>query len=1123
MKSLSSKTYQCGVTIQGLTTLAGITYLTGITNTTSWDHVIVGTTAQGQIYTRTYAQFMTDVATGIGLSGYVPTSRTLTINGVTFDLSANRTWTIATPTLDQVTTAGNTTANTIDVGGVTTNYLLLDTTATPSLVPAMVRWNDSDGVPEVRLKGNNVTGQMFLEDLIRVVNKTDADLLEADFRVVRIRSVAEGGSQGQRLAVKLAQADVDLNSATTIGVVTETILNNQEGFITRGGEVRNINTTGAKSWGGLETWVDGDILYLSPDHAGYLTNIKPTAPNHTVVVGWIAYAHAIQGKIHVKVDNGYELEELHDVLPTPYINNGVLYRDTATNLWKSSTISTLLGYTPANASGTTNYLSKFTGSTTLGNSLVYDNGTNVGVGTSSPGATLDVSGSLNTGKSIVRVTNSDTNNYITIGAGIPTISNAGMNFTVDGTSRMVISSSGNVGIGTTGPDVKFSVTPSTDVSAKIGYAFIGKGTDAGLSGWAVFGNIGAQAANQVALSQSGTGLTVLNAASGQNIRFRIANVDKAIIDLNGNVGIGTTTPSTKLDVMGAMLVNGGTNSTDGIKILASLTSSAFTSGIEFIRTTVVAGSKIQPLRDTVSGGVGLSLLVTANNAAEVAGTYTSALSILNNGNVGIGTTSPLAKLVVSNGTQGIEMGYSAGLAANFIQSISRPTGVDVDMAYYLAGAGVHKFYSNGLESVRITNAGNVGIGTASPSTKLDVSGVITATGGNSTNWNTAYGWGNHAGLYALLVHTHSAADITSGTLASARLSGSYAIDISGASSTSNTLTREDNRTISPSELAAGQLKFGFTSWANNNSAPYADFLHLRSYTDASGGSDNLVMFKKSGLGMRLWQQTWGSTSAYSSYVDVWTTGDFTSTSVSNWNTAYGWGNHASAGYLTSITRAQVHTAIFSTGGDANTYTAFGIYRNYAVNGPVGAHNTILNVMQTDGNYGFQLGADTTSTADGLYYRSKDATIGTWKQVASRDWVNTQAFVPQARTLTINGTTYDLSANRSWTIPNDLQTAANGSKVTTPVNVGPNVISSVSVGSYDGATFNYVIKDGTNFRAGTVIAVWNGTIVQYNETTTNDIGNTTSVVMSVAITAGNAELIATSSTPGWTAKVVPMGI
>jgi hypothetical protein len=67
---------------------------------------------------------------------------------------------------------------------------------------------------------------------------------------------------------------------------------------------------------------------------------------------------------------------------------------------------------------------------------------------------------------------------------------------------------------------------------------------------------------------------------------------------------------------------------------------------------------------------------------------------------------------------------------------------------------------------------------------------------------------------------------------------------------------------------------------------------MRSYTDGSGGADNLVMFKKTGIGMRIWQQTFGSSTAYSSYADVWTTGDFTSTNVTNWNTAYGWGNHS---------------------------------------------------------------------------------------------------------------------------------------------------------------------------------------------------------------------------------------
>ena len=87
----------------------------------------------------------------------------------------------------------------------------------------------------------------------------------------------------------------------------------------------------------------------------------------------------------------------------------------------------------------------------------------------------------------------------------------------------------------------------------------------------------------------------------------------------------------------------------------------------------------------------------------------------------------------------------------------------------------------------------------------------------------------------------------------------------GVNGYATTLLRKDNRTIEPNDDPAGRLTFGFTSWNNNNSAPYADYLHLRSYTDSSGGSDNLLMFRKSGRGMRLWQQAFNSGSVYSSY------------------------------------------------------------------------------------------------------------------------------------------------------------------------------------------------------------------------------------------------------------------
>ena len=85
---------------------------------------------------------------------------------------------------------------------------------------------------------------------------------------------------------------------------------------------------------------------------------------------------------------------------------------------------------------------------------------------------------------------------------------------------------------------------------------------------------------------------------------------------------------------------------------------------------------------------------------------------------------------------------------------------------------------------------------------------------------------------------------------------------------SGSLSSRDNRSIEPNDDSASQMKFGFTSWANNNTAPWADYLHMRSYGDSSGGSDNLVTFKKSGIGMRIWQQSFNSGTAYSTYRNV---------------------------------------------------------------------------------------------------------------------------------------------------------------------------------------------------------------------------------------------------------------
>lgn len=231
--------------------------------------------------------------------------------------------------LASVLSVGNSANNLdiVDVDKIDFNLATTDNAGVGQLV-----WNNTDGTLDLGLKGGAVTLQVGQEQVARVVNKTSPliDLLESAYQVVIIT-----GATGQRLSVRLAKADSDANSGGTLGVVTETILQNQEGFITTVGQVKEINTTGSLQG---ETWADGDILYLSPFTFGAITNIKPTAPNHLVVVGYVEYAHAVHGKIYVKIDNGYELNELHDVAyPTTLANNDVLTYNGTNLRWENKT------------------------------------------------------------------------------------------------------------------------------------------------------------------------------------------------------------------------------------------------------------------------------------------------------------------------------------------------------------------------------------------------------------------------------------------------------------------------------------------------------------------------------------------------------------------------------------------------------------------------------------------------------------------------------------------------------------------------------------------------------------------------------------------------------------------
>jgi hypothetical protein len=86
-----------------------------------------------------------------------------------------------------------------------------------------------------------------------------------------------------------------------------------------------------------------------------------------------------------------------------------------------------------------------------------------------------------------------------------------------------------------------------------------------------------------------------------------------------------------------------------------------------------------------------------------------------------------------------------------------------------------------------------------------------------------------------------------------------------------------------------------------------------------------------------------------------------------------------------------------------------------------------------------------------------------------------------------------------------------------------VIATIASATYDGAFFDFVIKKGTNLRAGTVYSIHNGTTVEFTETSTNDLGNTSDVTLSVDLSGGNIRLLATTLSNDWIIKVLVRGI
>lgn len=203
-------------------------------------------------------------------------------------------------------------AATIAVGTVTA----LAPDATPTVVNSGTNLNavldfgfPSGSTTQVRAQVRNETGATLTKGTVVYIN----------------------GGTGNKVTVTKAIATGDETSAQTFGIVITDILTNQNGYVAVLGLVENLNTS---------AYTEGQQLYLSPTTAGAWTTTKPSAPNHMVYIAIVERVHATQGTVLVRISNGFELEELHNVSAQTPTNGDLLVYETATSLWKNKSAAT---------------------------------------------------------------------------------------------------------------------------------------------------------------------------------------------------------------------------------------------------------------------------------------------------------------------------------------------------------------------------------------------------------------------------------------------------------------------------------------------------------------------------------------------------------------------------------------------------------------------------------------------------------------------------------------------------------------------------------------------------------------------------------------------------------------
>jgi hypothetical protein len=228
-------------------------------------------------------------------------------------------------------------SDTGDMSGVASlgvaNYIDFDTTPTVTNAVGRLYWNDTQTTLAVGLT-SAISADIGQTMYARATNAESVTITKG-------QPVYMFGATGNRVSVKLAYNTSDATSAKTFGLAAEDITAGATGMILCQGVLNGLN---------LGSYTAGDTVYLGAT-AGTLTATKPYAPNHLVYIGVIERANNGNGQIYVRVQNGYEMDELHNVSAQNPTNGQVLIYNETTSLWEKANLTAGTNVTITNAAG----------------------------------------------------------------------------------------------------------------------------------------------------------------------------------------------------------------------------------------------------------------------------------------------------------------------------------------------------------------------------------------------------------------------------------------------------------------------------------------------------------------------------------------------------------------------------------------------------------------------------------------------------------------------------------------------------------------------------------------------------------------------------------------------------